>query len=134
MKLNDVQAEFFSDCARLYSIIERKLFSQISKGLNPNKLKNEFLIKYGITARQFNAINAYLKGKIKSIKALQKDYAKDLKVKIKHTKSIIYYLSKKKKKNPLKPFEKINCIKRSDYCISNKENQKIQNKILNQTK
>jgi hypothetical protein len=38
-------------------------------GVSINELKREFQPKFGITARQFNAVRVSLEGKIDSIKA-----------------------------------------------------------------
>ncbi len=46
----------------LYGKIERGLFADIMKGKKANSLKSEYLVKYGITARQFNAIKIDVKG------------------------------------------------------------------------
>ena len=59
---------FLNDYAGLYCLIERKLFAEVCRGKNISKIKNEYLVKYGITARQFNAIRIVLQGKIDSIK------------------------------------------------------------------
>ncbi len=54
--------------AALYSKAERTLFAKLRSGGNLTDLKREFIPKFGITARQFNAMAAVLKGKIASIK------------------------------------------------------------------
>ena len=74
---------FLSDYAALYGLVERKLFADVCRGNHILKLKNEYLTKFGITARQFNAIRIVLQGKIDSIKNLQPDYINDLTARIK---------------------------------------------------
>lgn len=74
---------FLHDYAALYGMVERKLYADFSSGKDISKLKSEYLLKYGITARQFNALRIELQGKLDSIRALQCDYIQDLKVRIK---------------------------------------------------
>ena len=57
-----------SDYAALYGKAERSLFARLEAGGNLTDLKREFLPKFGITARQFNALAAELKGKTASIR------------------------------------------------------------------
>jgi hypothetical protein len=54
--------------ADLYGKVERNLFAAICAGGDLAKLKAEFPKRFGITARQFNAVAITLKGKIASIK------------------------------------------------------------------
>lgn len=54
--------------AELYGRAERSLFAAMRGGGARNDLKHEFLRRFGITARQFNAIRIGLDGKIASIK------------------------------------------------------------------
>lgn len=57
-----------SFCACLLGTAERTLFARLQSGDSLTDLKREFLPRFGITARQFNAIAATLRGKIKSVK------------------------------------------------------------------
>ena len=55
--------------AELFGRVERTLFAQsTAQGVKPEKLKNEYLKRFGITARQFNAIRVSLDGKTDSVK------------------------------------------------------------------
>ncbi|WP_310461034.1 IS200/IS605 family accessory protein TnpB-related protein [Sphaerotilus sp.] len=55
--------------AELFGRVERTLFAQsTAQGVKPEKLKNEYLKRFGITAWQFNAIRVGLDGKIDSVK------------------------------------------------------------------
>ena len=54
--------------ADLYGRAERALFAAMRRGLVPGALKSEFMARFGLTARQFNALAINLKGKIASIK------------------------------------------------------------------
>jgi hypothetical protein len=51
--------------------VERTLFVRIQAGRGLNALKRDFQKRFGITARQFNAVHAGLHGKSKSIKERQ---------------------------------------------------------------
>lgn len=53
--------------ADLYARSERTLFARLCAGETPAGLKRAFLIRFGLTARQFNALAADLRGKIASI-------------------------------------------------------------------
>jgi IS605 OrfB family transposase len=81
--------------AALMATVERRLFSDISKGKQAHKVKSEYLKRYGITARQFNAIRVQLEGKIASIIELRKERIEDLKRKISSLESAIQKLQKK---------------------------------------
>ena len=55
--------------AELFGRVERTLFAQsTAQGVKPEKLKNEYLKRFGITARQFNAVRIGLDGKTDSVK------------------------------------------------------------------
>jgi IS605 OrfB family transposase len=55
--------------AELFGRAERTLFAQsTAQGVKPEKLKNEYLKRFGITARQFNAVRIGLDGKTDSVK------------------------------------------------------------------
>ncbi len=56
-------------CAELLGRVERTLYAEsVARDVAPAKLKNEFLVRFGITARHFNAIKIGLDGKLSSIK------------------------------------------------------------------
>ena len=54
--------------ADLYGQAERALFADLVRGGDPAALKSDYMRRFGLTARQFNAIAINLKGKIASIK------------------------------------------------------------------
>src|SRR5580704_3660541 len=87
--------EAFRASAELFAHIEHCLLADISKGKTPGGLKSSYLVKYGITARQFNAIRVKVEGKIASIKELRKMQTSDLKEKIKVLETKISKLQKK---------------------------------------
>ncbi|GAC1431232.1 MAG: IS200/IS605 family element transposase accessory protein TnpB [Burkholderiaceae bacterium] len=59
--------------ASLHGRVERSLFAEWSAGHQIGKLKPAFQARFGITARQFNAIRVGLEGKISSIKERRPD-------------------------------------------------------------
>ncbi len=67
-KAASVRAALGADAA-LYGQVERALFADIARGADPAALKSEYLIRDGLTARQYNAIAMNLKGTIDAIKA-----------------------------------------------------------------
>src|ERR1700692_1735843 len=62
-----VRDAVLDEYARRYGHIERCLFAQMQTGQSAGSLKNEFLRRFQITARQFNALRVGLEGKIASI-------------------------------------------------------------------
>lgn len=83
--------------AGLYGQVERALFARMQKrdtqgtAIKPDlsALKREFQVRFGITARQFNAVRASLQGKIASIEALRKDRIGELERKVKRAQAVI---------------------------------------------
>jgi IS605 OrfB family transposase len=63
--------EPLSDYANLMAHVEHCLFADFSRGKKPIDLKSSYISKFGITARQFNAVSVSLDGKISSIKELK---------------------------------------------------------------
>ena len=57
----------FPAYAELYCKIERKLFAEVSAGRSALSLKQEYLRRYRIPARMFNAIRVSLEGKVASV-------------------------------------------------------------------
>lgn len=51
-----------------FAYVQHRLFADIASGKEPHQLKNNYLIRYQITARQFNALKSLVEGKIDSIK------------------------------------------------------------------
>ena len=56
----------------LYGRVERKLFAKVAAGRSAVSLKSEYLQRYGIPARMFNAVRVPLEGKVASVKEQQK--------------------------------------------------------------
>ena len=94
--LDQTAQEAFRICAELFAHIEHCLFADMSKGKAPGELKSFYLVEYGITARQFNAIRVKVEGKIASIEELRKMQISNLKEKIKTLEAKILKLQKKR--------------------------------------
>ena len=81
-KLDQPAEAILDSCAGLYGLVERSLCSDLLKKLPINDIKREYILKYGITARQFNACKVSVEGKIDSVKAGRKFRAEGLKERI----------------------------------------------------
>ena len=68
LDLSSEQAALLDAYAALYGKAERSLFARLSAGESLSVLKREFIGGLGITARQFNALAAGVRGKIASVK------------------------------------------------------------------
>jgi IS605 OrfB family transposase len=68
--------------AGLFSHMQHSLFADYRKGSSLSSLKNGYLIRFQVTARQFNSCKISLEGKISSIKALALEHISRLKEKI----------------------------------------------------
>jgi len=88
--------EPLSEYASLMSEVEHHLFADISAGKNPNDLKSFYLVRFGITARQFNAVRVRLEGKIASILERNRMLIADKKAAIKALEAKILKLKIKK--------------------------------------
>ncbi len=75
--------------AALHGKAERSLFAALQAGRSVNDLKRDFLPRFGITARQFNAIKVGLEGKIDSIKARQPERIAETETRLKRAEKVI---------------------------------------------
>jgi IS605 OrfB family transposase len=82
-----------------YSHIEKVLYNCLSDKEITNELwkqlKSQYIVKYGISGRLFNAVYSEVKSKIDSIKKLNKQYIEDAKIGIKNLKDKIKKREKK---------------------------------------
>lgn len=83
--------------ADLYGQVERSLFAALAAGGNANKLKPEFQRRFGLTARQYNAVAINLKGKIASIQARRPELIREAEARIAKAKKVIARLEKQAK-------------------------------------
>jgi len=93
-RISDERKEALSDYASLVSRAERSLFADLTRGKNLKDLKSSYLVRFGITARQFNSIRVELEGKVDSIRKrlpqlidLKKQQIKSLEEKLPKVKS-----------------------------------------------
>jgi len=93
LTLDAGQAQALDDYASLHSRAERSLFAALCAGHPVNDLKRAFLPRFGLTARQFNALRVGLDGKIASIKERRPDLIAEAKSRIKKAESVIAKLS-----------------------------------------
>jgi IS605 OrfB family transposase len=77
-----------SQYASVYSQAERTLFAKLQAGDKTN-LKHSFQQRFGLTARQFNALHAELTGKVAAVRAMQQSRGEDLKQRIAKAKRVI---------------------------------------------
>jgi len=81
---------FLDDYASRYNQIERRLYADMRKtGKAAASFKNGYLIRFGITVRQFNAIGRNLEGKIKSIFKLLPLRKQELEIRIAKAEKVI---------------------------------------------
>jgi IS605 OrfB family transposase len=90
--------EILVSYAKLLSTAERALFAEVAKGHRAVSCKNNFLKKYGITARQFNGCRTGLEGKVAAYQASQELAMASLKRQIAHVDKQIQTLAKKPSK------------------------------------
>ena len=98
--LTEGQSELLARYAGLYGKAERSLFGAMQAEKDVRKaggksLKAEFMERFGLTARQFNAVSAGLKGKIASIKKRRAGLIAEGKARISKLRSRIKKLEKK---------------------------------------
>lgn len=90
---------YLTTYAALFNTVERRLFvDHFIHGHSLTDLKKRYLRLYDITARQFNSVSHQLKGKIASVKEVQKNREADLAGKIKSIQTWIDRHEKKKEK------------------------------------
>ena len=68
--------------AELYGRVEHKLFAEMAAGNPAASLKSEYLERYGIPGRMFNAVRVSLEGKVRSVRESQKLRVDDLRCRI----------------------------------------------------
>jgi IS605 OrfB family transposase len=91
----DNQESALGAYASLYGKVERSLFAALATGGDASKLKSGFLKKFGITARQYNAVAISLKGKIASIRERRTGLIKEADVRISKARKVIVKLETK---------------------------------------
>lgn len=110
-KVKGYNTVYLDEMAVFTGHIERKLFVEsFIKGKSKTECKKEYIRRYGITSRQFNAIYIQLQGKIDSVVELNNLHAEELEGKIKSLERYIEKNSQKKSKlhQKLSNLEKFN--------------------------
>ncbi len=75
--------------AQLFGRAERTLFARLRAGTSLAALKREFLVRFGLTARQFNALAAELRGRTTSIQRGRVGLTRTLRRRIAHATEIL---------------------------------------------
>ncbi|WP_026195626.1 IS200/IS605 family element transposase accessory protein TnpB [Verrucomicrobium sp. 3C] len=89
------QASCLDAYAALHGLAQRTLFAKMRAGVPLNELKRSFLRRFGLTARQFNAIRVELEGKIASIQERRPELIEETKGRLKRAEEAIGRLEKK---------------------------------------
>jgi hypothetical protein len=89
------QDQLLREYGRHFGQVERTLFADMQRGQDASRLKSEYLDRFDITARRFNAVRIQLLGKMAAIKQLIPLPIEDLKTKIKKAKKVLARLIKK---------------------------------------
>jgi hypothetical protein len=88
------QDQWLRQYARRFGHIERTLFRDMQRGKDANQLKSEYLSRFAITARQFNAVRIQLQGKIAALEQRIPQLIENQKRKIRKAKKVIAKLVK----------------------------------------
>ena len=101
--INNLKTKYLDEIATYFGYIERKLFVEcFINNRSRSECKNDYLVRYHITARQFNSIYIQLKGKVDSIKELNKVHLADIRERIKSLETCIKFNVEKQRKLQLK--------------------------------
>ena len=95
LKLESGQSDELSAYAGLHGKAERSLFAALQAGGTINDLKRDFQKRFGLTARQFNALRVGLDGKIASIKARRPELLAESAARIARAEKVIAKLEKR---------------------------------------
>ncbi len=114
------------DIGDSYGHIKRSLFKDsVRSGNKPISFKNEYLVRYGITARQFNAIRYDLDGNISSAVEVLKLRIEKLERKIKSARKWIKTRENSiidiRKDTELSEYEKTTSVKSLRFAVHNKK-------------
>src|ERR1700722_12414393 len=124
LQLNEKQKTILDECAYLFSTVERTLYAEVAKGNTSASCKNDFLKRYSITARQFNACRISLEGKISAYEASRKQAVSSLKQQIAALDKKILGLEKKPSKKFVLHQKKRRVVSLSNRLASLEEDSK----------
>ena len=88
------QDKMLREYAVRFGRVERTLYREMQKGADGNRLKSAYLVRFAITARQFNAVRIQLQGKIDAIGKLLPVQIEHLRTKIGKARKVVSRLSK----------------------------------------
>lgn len=106
--------------AELYGKVERTLFAATESGNKATDLKHEYQVRFGLTARQFNAVRVGLEGKVSSIEELKPKQIAEAEVRIRKAEKVLTRLAKshpgsaklhQKKRRLVQLFERLESVK-----------------------
>ena len=117
--IGEITEQVMQAMADLFSQVLRKLFADIMAGKKITQLKSEYLKKFQITARQFNAARVTIEGMIRSRKELQIKQIAELKLKIKALETRIAKL-----KNPTQLYWKRQKLKKLEQKLQSVESDR----------
>ena len=89
------QDQMLLEYAARFGRVERTLYRDLEKGEDANRLKSSYLVRFSITARQFNAVRVQLQGKAEAIRRQLPVQVANPKRKIGKAKKIVVRLSKR---------------------------------------
>ncbi|CAB4242536.1 transposase [Methylacidimicrobium sp. AP8] len=95
LRLTHEQTSCLDAYTALYGRAQRTLFARMRAGVSINELKRSFLRRFGLTARQFNAIRVELEGKIASIRERRPELIEEAKWRIRKAEEAVGRLEKK---------------------------------------
>lgn len=85
--------------AELYGKVERTLFAATQAGSKATDLKHAYQVRFGLTARQFNAVRVGLEGKVRSIEELRPRQIAEAEVRIRKAEKVVARLEKTQPKS-----------------------------------
>jgi len=99
--IDGLEDSILSQYASLAGRVERSLFARLQAGDSETAIKREFIKRFGITARQFNAASTQLEGKVSSVRSRRPGNIEELEQRIARAKKVL-----KRIKDPAKLHQK----------------------------
>ena len=95
VSVSRAQDQILREYAARFGRVERTLYRDLEKGEDVNRLKSAYLVRFAITARQFNAVRVQLQGKVEASRRLLPVQLANLKRRIGKARKIVARLSKR---------------------------------------
>jgi IS605 OrfB family transposase len=89
------QDQMLGEYAARFGRVERTLYRDLQKGEDANRLKSAYLVRFEITARQFNAVRLQLQGKVEALRRQRTLQVANLKRRIGKARRIVARLKKR---------------------------------------